>query len=145
MEHLKRLSLALLVTLAMPVVAQEEEGNAFFSLSSDRTFGLDEKPAIQLWGQGFKQLEFRLYRVNDPVVFFQKLEDDHNFGGRAPQRQGKLTPLERLRAWKQRQRTALRDLVRAQFTMDARREYVQNRDEAEAKMLGFLTELGYAP
>jgi uncharacterized protein YfaS (alpha-2-macroglobulin family) len=131
MEYFKRLILCLAALLALPVVAQQDEGAAFFSLSSDRTFSPGEAPTVQLWGQGFRKLQFRLYRVNDPVAFFEKLEEDHHFGGRPPRRDSNLTPLERFRAWKLRQRMALRNLVRAQFTLDARREYVASQRAGE--------------
>jgi uncharacterized protein YfaS (alpha-2-macroglobulin family) len=130
MEHFKRLSLCLLLLAAFPVVGQEEESRVYFSLASDRTYAPGEAATVQLWGQGIKRLQFRLYRVNDPVKFFENLDDDHNFGGRPPQRQRSLTPLERFRAWKLRQRAQVRKLVRAQFTVEARRQYAQWRHSA---------------
>ena len=121
-----KFALVPLVLLAFPIVAQEEEENdsrPFFSISTNRTWTPAEKPQLQLWGQGVKQLQFRLYKVNDPVRFFELLEDEHQFGGQAPRRdEKKLTWIERLHQWKLRQRTRVQNTVRAQFTKPSRVE-----------------------
>ena len=61
-------------------------------------------------------LEFRVYRVNDPVQFFQQLESAHEFGGRVPRPPHQRTLLERIHAWKHGLRTSIRRGLRAQFT-----------------------------
>src|SRR5215471_4462875 len=97
--HSMRFSRALLATLVLasllPIPAQD--GNQpFFSLSSSKTFAPGEKASIQMWSQNIDSLEFRVYRVKDPVLFFQKLEDVHRFGtGNAPRKGGQLTLIER--------------------------------------------------
>jgi hypothetical protein len=119
---------AALLALAFPAGAQQEE--AYFSLSSNRTFGPGQRPSIQLWGHGLDLLQFRVYRVNDPVAFFERIEDEHRFGGRAVRPPRKLTPLERLHRWKGRQRAWMRDLVRSQFRREQRwviRDWWQTR------------------
>ncbi len=125
MEHSKRLALGLALVLACPTVAQEEESHAYFSISTQRTFAPGETPTVQMWGTGFDALEFRLYRVNDPVTFFQKLEEDHRFGGEPAPRAGgqQQTALEKVRSWKQRWRGRMKNLMRAQFTRDSRQSY----------------------
>ncbi len=121
MEHSKRLALALILTLTCPTVAQEDESRAYFSISTQKTFAPGETPTVQMWGTGFDALEFRLYRVNDPVAFFQKLEEDHRFGGQpAPRPGGQRTALEKVRVWKAGWRGRLKNLMRAQFTRDSR-------------------------
>jgi uncharacterized protein YfaS (alpha-2-macroglobulin family) len=127
--------------LAFPTVAQEDEHEEeeddkrpFFSLSTNRTWSSTEKPQLQLWGSGINKLQFRLYRVNDPVKFFEQLEDAHQFGGQAPRRTPKrLTTLERFHLWKLRQRARLRDGIRAQFTADSRGTIREWRTGAAAK------------
>ena len=90
-----RLPRPLLVTLLLlsllPTSAQD--GNQpYFSLSSAKTFGPGEKPTIQMWSQNIDSLEFRVYRVKDPVLFFQRLEDVHRFGvGNEPRKAKQLT------------------------------------------------------
>jgi hypothetical protein len=112
------------LVVGLPVVAQEDEGNAFFTLSSDRTFTASDTPVVRLWGQGFNKLEFRLYRVNDPVAFFRRLRDDHEFGAEAPRSATQRTWIERIRDWKLARRGQLKSFLRSQFTAESRREYV---------------------
>ncbi len=126
---------AALLTLSLPSVAQRGEGKAYFSLSSSRTVAPGEYPAIRLWASGLRTLQFRVYKVNDPVKFFQQLEDPHNFGGRAPAVPRNLTPIERLHRWKRRLRIRLRNIARSQFTSDSRgqiRDWLAPREQEAA-------------
>ena len=137
MEHsqrLKRVLPLLALWLACPTVAQEDEGRAYFSLSTQRTFGPGEAASIQMWGSGFDALEFRMYRVNDPVKFFERLEDHHRFGeaGGAPRAGQAKTALERMRSWKQRWRSRLQNTARAQFTSDSRHSLREWRTSSSA-------------
>ena len=113
------LVLAALVVGA-PTVAQEEETRAFFSLSSSRSWAPGETPTVQLWADGVDSLQFRVYRIHDPVGFFAKLEDPHRFGGRARARPTDLTPIERFHRWKRRIQAQMRDLVRRQYSPETR-------------------------
>ena len=68
------------------VRAQDDaDAEPYFSLTSQRTYLPGEKPEIAVYSHNVKQLEFRVYRVNDPVKFFSQMQELHNFGGRAPQ------------------------------------------------------------
>src|SRR5260370_6601800 len=94
-----RFSRALLVALTLasllPTAAQDET-KPYFSLSSGKTYGPGDKPAIQMWSQNIDSLEFRVYRVKDPILFFQKLEDVHRLGtGNAPRTAAQITFIER--------------------------------------------------
>jgi len=62
----KFLSLLLLLT-ALPAMGREP----YFSLSSDRSYMPGEKPAVSVYSTGVETLEFRVYRVNDPLAFSQ--------------------------------------------------------------------------
>src|SRR6266513_1609550 len=96
-----RFSRALLATLLLASLlpSPAQDGNQpYFSLSSSKTFAPGEKATIQMWSQNVDTLEFRLYRVKDPILFFQKLEDVHRFGAgsEAPRKSAKqLTLIER--------------------------------------------------
>ncbi len=112
------LAATLLLLLVLPLSGQQQE--PYFALSSGRTFAPGEKPTIQVNAHNVDSLEFRVYRINDPVLFFQKLEDIHQFGGRAPALPGEMTWLERFHEWKRDFRDEIRDFVRAQFSSDSR-------------------------
>lgn len=87
----------------------------YFSLNSDRTYAPGEKPRITFSSSNIDALEFRVYRVNDPVEFFRKLPDTHGFGGQAPPTPPARTLLERIHRWKERTRYSMRHYVRQQF------------------------------
>jgi hypothetical protein len=108
----------LLVTLVAPLLGQQ--GAPYFSLSSNRTYVPGEKPSVQVYTHNVTSLEFRVYRVKDPLAFFQKLEDLHGFGGRAPRLPTEPTLLERFHRWKREKRAEIRDFARAQFTAESR-------------------------
>lgn len=105
----------LLLVLAAPGLSQPED-EPCFSLSSMRTFGVGGKPSISLNAWNVAALEFRVYRVNNPVQFFEQLESAHEFGGRAPRPPHQVTLLERIHAWKHGLRTSIRRGLRNQFT-----------------------------
>ena len=82
-----------------------------------------EKPEIGVNAHNVKQLEFRVYRVNDPVKFFSQMEELHNFGGTGPAMPKQAhTWLEKFHAWKHRIWARIRDFIRAQFSPDSRHE-----------------------
>ncbi len=113
---------ALLALLTLPIAAQEEEADEsrYFSLISNRTFGVGEKASVTVNSSGMGSLEFRVYRVNDPRKFFEQLEDPHQFGGHSPRPERELTWLERFENFKRAHRNAIRDAFRAQFSRPSR-------------------------
>ncbi len=115
--------LLLCVLFVMPLTAQDSEANASFSLTSERTYLPGEKPQISVYSHNVSSLDFRLYRVNDPVKFFSQMQSLHNFGGQAPAlpRQAH-TWLEKFHAWKHRLWVRIRDFIRGQFSEDSRHE-----------------------
>jgi alpha-2-macroglobulin len=107
--------LTLLLWVAAAGLGQSES-EPYFALSSARTFGPGGKPNVSLSAWNVDALEFRVYRVHDPVVFFQQLEDPHQFGGRAPQPPRRRTVLEAVHRWKRGLRAQVRRSLRAQFS-----------------------------
>src|SRR5216683_1240472 len=92
-RHMKssRALLAALILTLLPSSAQDDT-KPYFSLSSGKTYSPGDKPVIQMWSQNIDSLEFRVYRVKDPILFFQKLEDVHRLGaGNAPRKAGQIT------------------------------------------------------
>ena len=83
MRSFRVIGLAAFIILSSVLFAQEEK-TGFFSLNSSRTYPPGQKVSIDMWAQNVETLEFRVYRVNDPVKFFAQLGDAHQFGGRAP-------------------------------------------------------------
>ena len=59
---------------------------------------------------------FRVYRVEDPVQFFEQLESPHQFGGRAPRPPRERTLLEKIHLWKHGWRVRILVSLRSQFT-----------------------------
>src|SRR5262249_41154157 len=93
----------------------------YFSLATNRSWGPGDKPTIQMWSQNLDALEFRVYRVKDPILFFQKMEDVHRVGAAAAPRKGaQLTLIERFHQFKLGARNAIRNGFRAQYTPDSR-------------------------
>jgi len=105
----------LLAALATAVLGQSED-EPYFALNSGNTFGSNGKPSISLTAWNVDSLEFRVYHINDPVEFFHRLENPHEFGGRAPRPPHQRTLLERIHAWKSGLRAGIRRSLRAQFT-----------------------------
>ena len=142
-----RIALALLLCLSLvcPLLAQpEEDAQPFFSLSSQRTWMPGEKPEVAVYAHNVSSLEFRVYRVNDPVKFFSQMQELHNFGGHGPAmpRQAR-TWLEKFHAWKHRIWAWFRDFIRAQFSPEARHKIRLWRLGESEQKLGPKVE-GYA-
>src|ERR1017187_3697891 len=91
--------LLLLLLAAAPGLSQGE-AEPYFSISSNRTFPSNGRTAIELSAAHLDSLEFRIYRVQDPVKFFQQIEDPHQFAGRVPAPSREPTLLERIHSWK---------------------------------------------
>ncbi|MGA2183361.1 MAG: MG2 domain-containing protein [Bryobacteraceae bacterium] len=110
--------LALLLASA-PGIGQTEE-EPYFALASAKTFGAGEQVSVQLNAWNVTSLDFRVYRVNDPVRFFEQLDDPHMFGGRAPRPPREQTLLERFHEFKAGWRTSMGNLLREQFSLESR-------------------------
>lgn len=64
---------------AEPVTGAGEK-KVRFSLSTTRTYGTKESPRVYISYQGVETLDFRVYQVRDPFLFFRQLEDPHQMG-----------------------------------------------------------------
>jgi hypothetical protein len=101
--------------IVAPGICQVDE-TAYFTLNSAKTFAPGETPSINFTAWNVKQLEFRVYRVNDPVRFFEQLEDAHTFGGGIRRKRRNETWVERLHTWKHSLRRDIRASLRGQFS-----------------------------
>jgi len=121
MEHsLKQVTWALALLLAAAPGIGQDEDEPYFALSSAKTFGVGEEVSVQLNAWGVNALDFRVYRVKDPVRFFEQLEDPHMFGGRAQHPPREETLIERFHHFKARWRSTMEFLLRDQFSTDSR-------------------------
>lgn len=113
------LLLLLLALFGMPSRGQRR--GAFFSVSTSKAFLPGEKVNIRLYANGVESLEFRVYKVNDPVQFFEKLDSVHNFGRLSPREQIETpTLLERFHNWKHEVWLKIRDFFRYQYSSRVR-------------------------
>ena len=108
----------LLLSLTVLLSGQTDEQQPFFSLTSAETYATGEKPHIQISAVDVKDLDFRVYKINDPVKFFREIPDPHQFGGQAPRPEREPTLIERFHALKASWHTQMRFVVRDQFTAD---------------------------
>lgn len=122
-----RRTLAALAALAAisrvePAVAQpdDSQARASFSLSSSRIASTHETPVIYLTYRRLDHVDFRVYRVSDPVTFLAGLKDPHQLGSEEPLVDQEPTTLERIADWKADWRYRIRTFFRAQFTHDYR-------------------------
>ncbi|HEY1403882.1 MAG TPA: MG2 domain-containing protein, partial [Pyrinomonadaceae bacterium] len=101
----------------------------FFSLAANRTYGTNELPRLWLSYRDIDAIDFRVYRVNDPVKFFRELDDPHRSGEdeegefQSYYRKRKPTFLERVRAFKSYFYNGFRDYFRAQLKNSSRKSF----------------------
>lgn len=99
-----------------------------FSLSTTRAYGTKEQPRIYLNYQGLETLDFRVYQINDPFLFFRQLEDPHQMGeddysgvDDVAERAGRRPSiLERVRSFKRGLYYRLKSYIRGQLTRRSR-------------------------
>jgi uncharacterized protein YfaS (alpha-2-macroglobulin family) len=119
--------LALFLTIALPTAGQRSD--SFFSLTTTKTFLQGEKISVRLYSHGVKTLEFRVYRVNDPLQFFEHLGDVHNFNRSGlewrEQVREAATPLERFHDWKMGIWFEVRNFFRSQYSAPSRSQIRQ--------------------
>ena len=112
----------LFLLLAMPT-AMRAARPVTFNLSTAKTFAPGERPKIHLYSQNVDELEFRVYRVNDPARFLSGLKDLHSFGEEdwgPKERIDERTWLERFHDWKHHLWFLIRRFFRNQFSMESR-------------------------
>lgn len=133
----------LLVLFALPALGDEKK--IYFSVTTNKTFRPSEKPKIQLYAHDVDTLEFRVYRVSDPLKFFQQFDDVHHFGPRYSPRErvDQRTWLERFHDWKMRLWRWIRDFFRGQYSGEARAE-IRERHSGGAQKSSVTDATGFA-
>lgn len=102
----------------------------FFSLSTNRTYGSGERARLWIDYQGVDKLDFRVYRVKDPLKFFTQLDNPHQMGEREEEEfAGSVSRspsvLEQLRAIKRWAATGVKSFMRTQLQHASRRSFNQ--------------------
>ena len=121
----------------------------FFSLTTNRTYGTNERPRLWVSYQGVDSLDFRVYRVSDPVKFFKQLDDPHQFGDREKQDVAgryryRLSILEGLRALKNYLYQSFKSYARDQLKHDVRQQVNQRFHSDEERRQTPLNFSDYA-
>jgi uncharacterized protein YfaS (alpha-2-macroglobulin family) len=133
------------LALTLPAMAA---ATPYFSLSSDKTFLPGEKATVHLYTRDVPALEFRLYRVNDPFLFFENLKDVHGFGtghfGPKEQIEEK-TWIERFHDWKHGIWLDIRDFFRGQFSAHSRAQIREEQGQRRKSRLGTATMFAQVP
>ena len=138
----------------VPVYTHPPDENAkpFFSLVTNRSYGTNDRARVWVNYRGLDQLDFRVYRVNDPAKFFKQLDNPHRLGEDedAPEiaalAKRQPTFLERLSAFKSRYYKAVKKYVRAQLQNQSRKSFNQRfrRPDEEADAAANRTPLNVA-
>lgn len=126
------LAMAALLLGGVQAAAQSsgEATEPAFHLWSSQIFTTAEQPAFSLTYRGLDHLDFRVYRVSDPVAFFSSLSDPHQLGSEKPVVPQEQTWLERIAAWKAGQRALVRSFFRRQVSL----AYREQRRNAQDKI-----------
>ena len=114
---------------AVDTAASESSSTAtykpYFSLSTVRTYGTADRARVWINYVGIDQMDFRVYRLDDPVKFFRSLEDPHQMGdGEKTQIISGLkkepSALEKVRSFKVSIFKSIRDYFRNQLRRGTR-------------------------
>jgi uncharacterized protein YfaS (alpha-2-macroglobulin family) len=134
----------LLLLCALPIGGQGPGG--YFSVSTNKTFLPGEKIGLHVFATDVNELEFRVYKVNDPIAFFERLEDPHQSGHYSPVEVIE-TPglLERFHDWKQRVWIELREFFRRQFSAPSRAQIRAKQGEALKSKIGSAAVFAQVP
>jgi hypothetical protein len=122
---------------ASAVTKVTTEYKPYFALSTNRTYGTGDRARVWINYLGIDQLDFRVYRVKDPIQFFGKLKDPHQMG--EPEKQAiaaslKTTPslVEKLRGFKVSVFKSIKSYFRGQLKQESRVTLTQKlRGEGE--------------
>lgn len=110
----------ILATMAFGTVVSAQEPKPWFSLATYRTYGPDETAQVHVMHQDIDALDFRVYKVRDPIRFFEQLEELHAFG---PSSRPRRPPsrIETVHKVKQNTFTKIREYFRAQLSHNTRK------------------------
>ena len=140
-----RSSLLFLALIAWVIIVPPvgKGADAYFSLTTTQSFLPGDHVFLRLYADNVTALEFRVYKVKDPVTFFERLDDVHSFGHVMPKEQVESpTLIERFHDWKRETWDAIRDFFRMQFTARNRAQIREHQAASHKANLG--TAAGFA-
>jgi len=111
-------------------VPPDEHAKPFFSVHTNRTYASTDRARLWVNYRGVDALDFRVYRVKDPVKFFRGLDNPHQVGEDEESEVGEMikrkpTFLEKLRQFKSWGYGLIKGYVRAQLQKQSRQGYNQ--------------------
>ena len=110
--------------LFFSVTLRAQQGSVSFNLSTSQTFAPGQQPKIHLYTHNVDALEFRVYRVKDPVKFVENLRELHSFGDEAglldDEQIDEPSRIEKFHDWKETWWYRIRQFIRFQFSRHAR-------------------------
>ncbi len=144
--RLKQFIAIFLLTISFVLPTGAQEPTAYFSLSTNKTFLPGEKVGIQVYSRNVEALEFRVYRVKDPVAFFERLDNVHGFGTISPkERIDNPSLLERFHDWKHALWIKIRDFFRMQFSRRSRAQIRESQSETRKSKTGAADVFAQVP
>jgi uncharacterized protein YfaS (alpha-2-macroglobulin family) len=134
----------LFLTILVPVGGQRP--GAYFSVSTNKTFLPGEKIGVHLYATDVTALEFRVYKVNDPAAFIEKLDSPHSFGHVSEKEQIETpTLLERFHDWKKDLSWRVKHFFRSQFSDHSRARIREAQGEALKSKVGSAAVFAQVP
>ena len=115
-----------------------------FSVSSRQTYAPSQQPKVWVSFREVDHLDFRVYRVKDPIQFFSKLKDAHSFGSEKAELAREKTWLEIFHEWKRDLRASIRDFFRSQLSYQTRFRYHSARVQQQKRQRIPLDVTSYA-
>jgi uncharacterized protein YfaS (alpha-2-macroglobulin family) len=135
MKHLRLCWLlpVLVLSVAGSAAAQpvEQRDGPAFELWSSQIYATSERPSFSLTYRNLDHLDFRVYRVGDPLAFFAGLRDPHQLGSPEPVVPQERTRIERIAAWKADWRVRIRAFLRRQVSYRYRESRRESQDKAK--------------
>lgn len=105
------------------VSAAAQDRAVSFNISTFKTFAPGQAPTIHLYTHNVDALEFRVYKVDNPVRSIENLSELHSFGPTptgAKERIDERSLLERFHDWKSDLWYSIRSYFRRQFSQQSR-------------------------
>ncbi len=119
--------MALLPAAAAAQARRRPPAGPEFAVSTTRSYLPGEQPKVAVYYRSVDSLDFRVYRVQDPVTLFSRMKDPHQFGEARRELldtyRAAKTPLEAIHNFKREARLRIRDFFRLQLSRKTREAF----------------------